>query len=62
MTPEAQGGDYIQFNIGSQAFTTKDSHQPGNLVLGCNVGGYDVKGSPHTRQIDCFFHCWLKLE
>jgi hypothetical protein len=46
MKPEAQGGDYIQFTLGSQSWTT-------NTVDGtprCNTGGWDGDYSPSV--------CW----
>lgn len=48
LTPEARG-DYIQFNLGSQSWTTKDE--------ACNVGGFDSNYSPAGRDMDCFFDC-----
>ncbi|KAF2737497.1 hypothetical protein EJ04DRAFT_561651 [Polyplosphaeria fusca] len=60
MTPEAQGGDYIQFNMGSAAWTTKDEHETDddkNVVPGCNVGGFDGDYSPAGRDMDCWIQC-----
>lgn len=52
VTPEAQG-DYIQFSIGQQSWTTKD----GTGVPRCQVGGWDSDFTPVARDIDCFFNC-----
>jgi hypothetical protein len=55
MTPEAQGGDYIQFSIGSQSWTTKDS----GTVPGCSVGGWDFPIPLHVSFL-CFEECgWI---
>ena len=53
MTPEAQGGDYIQFTIGDQSWRTTD----GDGVPSCKVGGWDADYSPVGRDMDCVFHC-----
>ena len=53
VTPEAQGGDYIQFTMGQQSWTTKD----GTGVPRCQVGEWDSELTPVARDIDCFFNC-----
>ena len=53
VTPEAQGGDYIQFSIGQQSWTTKD----GTGVPRCQVGDWDSDFTPIARDMDCFFNC-----
>jgi hypothetical protein len=41
-TPESQGGDYIQFQLGAQRWTTK---QPSNTAK-CDVGGWNQDFKP----------------
>lgn len=50
ITPEAQNGDYIQFTIGSQSWTTKDN----GAVPGCNTGAWSSAYSPAV-SIPCLF-------
>ena len=54
MTPESQGGDYIQFTIGDQSWTT---HDEGDGASKCRVGDWDSKTSPKARDMDCAFIC-----
>lgn len=56
LTPEIRGGDYIQFNIGKQAWTTKDT----TGVRKCTVGGYELQPGRidlMAREMDCSFEC-----
>ena len=53
VTPEARDGDYIQFSIGQQSWTTKN----GTGVPRCQVGGWDSSFTPIARDVDCFFNC-----
>ncbi|RDL39487.1 uncharacterized protein BP5553_03827 [Venustampulla echinocandica] len=46
--PEARD-DYIQFDLGNQAWTTKESQ--------CTVGGFNRKFTPQHRDMDCTFDC-----
>lgn len=52
ITPEGQG-DYIQFTIGGQSWTSKQ--KTGRKR--CNVGGWNRPVSPANRNMDCFFDC-----
>ena len=53
ITPEAQGGNYIQFAIDTQAWTTQQTEG----IPRCEVGGWDRNFTPMTRRMDCFFTC-----
>ena len=53
MTPEAQGGNYIQFTLGDQSWKSSD----GDGIPGCTVGGWDADYSPVGRDMDCSFRC-----
>ena len=53
ITPEAQGGNYIQFAIDKQAWTTEQT----DGTPRCEVGGWDRDYTPMTRRMDCFFTC-----
>jgi hypothetical protein len=64
MTPESQGGDYIQFTCGDQSWKSLDQHDLGEdhpdqrfIVPGCNVGAFGSHYSPTGRDMDCWFHC-----
>ncbi|TVY18401.1 hypothetical protein LARI1_G003428 [Lachnellula arida] len=51
--PESQGGDYIQFQLGAQHWTTKD---PSNTAK-CDVGDWNKDTRPIHRDMDCTFQC-----
>ena len=53
ITPEAQGGDYVQFTIGDQSWHSSQA----DGVPRCKVGGWDGDYSPVGRDMDCFFLC-----
>ncbi|KAL8918373.1 MAG: hypothetical protein Q9208_007392 [Pyrenodesmia sp. 3 TL-2023] len=53
MTPQAQGGDYIQFKLGDQSWTTATS----DGTARCQLGDWDSDYSPVARDMDCFFLC-----
>ena len=53
ITPEAQGGDYVQFTIGDQSWQSSQA----DGVPRCEVGGWDGDYSPVGRDMDCFFLC-----
>jgi len=46
IAPKAQGGDYIQFTIGSQSWTTKDS----TGIPRCNTGAWDGDYAPSVSD------------
>ncbi|KAI4114600.1 MAG: hypothetical protein LQ338_007981 [Usnochroma carphineum] len=53
ITREARG-DYVQFSIGDQSWTTSDA----NGVPRCQTGGWDATFyEPEYRDMDCFFKC-----
>ena len=53
ITPENQD-DYIQFQVGSQAWPSNgDGSTPG-----CKVGDWNGSDDPGYREMDCNFYCW----
>lgn len=62
MLPESQGGDYIQFNIGTQSWTSSQTDQ--SQFPRCSTGDWDTSwstyqftGGPRGRDMDCSFSC-----
>ncbi|RDL42547.1 uncharacterized protein BP5553_02526 [Venustampulla echinocandica] len=58
LTPESRG-DYIQFNLGGQSWTTKDVGAQGQK---CKVGDWDSRLKPTDysrtgRDMDCSMQC-----
>ena len=60
--PEAQGGNYIQFNIDKQSWIAIDegkSKQKKNKssVPRCDTKKWNATGTPRSREMDCSFEC-----
>jgi hypothetical protein len=62
-------GDYIQFTVGSESWTSKDNDKSASNY--CNTGGWDPREDPWSdpffsckygdllrqKQMDCYFQC-----
>lgn len=54
VTPEEAGGEYIQFTLGTESWTSKNKGDTDNSKASCKVGDWD---EGYDRQMDCSFNC-----